>query len=163
MLDEKFDVKSAVQAAIEKFRTDFKKKSYAQRHPELGKMMNCLICLTRHRSSVVCVQKFATGTHDPAPEGEKTLLVAAQTRKGILGSKQFKGKRVNPHHSHKLLRLVQLTQSLFPEYYPVKHEEPKKAMKAARRKALRLLIQVDNKIRKSARDMKSDSRRINRG
>jgi hypothetical protein len=127
----------ALKAAVERYKARFEARSYSERHPELGKMLKCQICLTRHRSLKVCRQKFATDTHDPRPEGEKKLLVASQTTiKGVWGALGFAKKRRKPHHSHALLRLVQRTQDLFPKYYPDQINDPEKAMKAARGEAL---------------------------
>lgn len=130
----------ALRSAIEGFKKRFEARSFSERHPELGKMLKCQICLTRHRSSKVCTQRFAVGTHDPRPEGEKVLLVASQTtRKGLYGAAQFAKKRIKPHHSHRMLRLVQMTQDLFPKYYPGQIDDPAKAMHAARGEAHAIL------------------------
>ena len=135
-----FVIPDAVKEAVEGFRKRFEARSFSERHLELGKMLKCQICLSRHRSSKVCVQKFATGTHDTRPEGEKTLLVASQTTiKGVWGAAGFNKKRRKPHHSHRMLRLVQLTQDLFPKYYPDQIADPAEAMKAARGEAQHVL------------------------
>jgi hypothetical protein len=157
------DDKKWVAAAVAKFREDFSNRGFSARHPELGKMFNCPICQLRHRSSQVCQQVFTTGTHDPAPEGEKKVLVAAQTRKGILGAAMFAKKRLKPHHSHRLLRLVQLTQDLFPKYHPDQINDPEKAMKAARGEALQTLRRRYRGFRKDLLARQHTSRQINRG
>ncbi len=158
-----FDVKQEVADAIAKFREDFKGLSFSGRNPQLGKMIKCQVCLKRHRSSQVCHQVFTTGTHDPAPEGEKKLLVAAETRKGILGAAKFAKQRINPHHSHKLLELVQLTQDLFPKYFGVQIKDPQKAMQAARGEAQKILTRKARARRRITRNKQELSRRINRG
>ena len=165
-MDEKpvFDVKKAVQDAVAKFREDFKDKSFSERHPELGRMINCRVCLQRHRSSTICTQEFAASPQFETGEGEPILLIARQdTMKGVYGAKNVKGKRLKPHHSHKLLRLVQETKKLFPLYYPARYDDAKKAMQAARGQALKMLIRQDDSFRKIRRDIKAESRRINRG
>src|SRR5665213_598037 len=130
----------ALKSAVAAYRKRFEQQSFSQRHPELGKMINCPVCLDRHRSVHVCRQKFATGTHDTRPEGEKALLVASQTTiKGVWGAAGFNKKRRKPHHSHRMLRLVQLTQDLFPKYYPDQIADPAEAMKAARGEAQHVL------------------------
>lgn len=130
----------ALKAAVNAYRKRFEARSYSERHPELGRMLKCQICLTRHRSSKVCSQKFAVGTHDTAPECEKKLLVASQTTiKGVWGALGFAKKRRNVHHSHRMLRLVQITQDLFPKYYPDQIADPAEAMKAARGEAQHVL------------------------
>lgn len=130
----------ALKTAVEGFKARFEARSYSERHPELGRMLKCQICLQRHRSSKVCSQKFATRCHDPAPEGEKKLLIASQTTiRGVWGAAGFAKKRRKPHHSHWTLRLVQLTQDLFPKYYPDQIADPAEAMKAARGEAQHVL------------------------
>jgi hypothetical protein len=158
-----FNVKQEIVDAIEKFRDDFKHRSFSQRHPELGKMLKCQICLRRHRSSQTCHQVFTTGTHDPAPEGEKKLLMAAETRKGVLGAARFAKQRIHPHHSHRLLELVQLTQTLFPKYFDVQIKDPKKAMQAARGEARHILVRKYRARRRILQHQRQLSRRINRG
>lgn len=160
---EPIDPNQAVKEAIEGFRARFEQRSFSERNPELGRMLKCQICLTRHRSSKVCRQKFATGTHDPRPEGEKKLLVASQaTIKGVWGALGFAKKRRSSHHSHRMLRLVQLTQDLFPKYYPGQINDPEKAMKAARGEAHAILRRGYVKVRQGVVARQQESRRINR-
>jgi hypothetical protein len=111
-------------------------------------MLNCKVCSRRHRSSIVCEQHI--------------LVPAAQTRKGIYGAQSFAKKRIRPHHSHKLLQLVQLTQTLFPKYYP-RIEEPEKAMKAARGEARLMLLRGIRATRNIQTQMQHRSRQINAG
>ncbi len=156
------DVKQLVADAVAKFREDFVFKSYSERHPEIGKMVNCPVCLRRHRGIIKCEQQFATGTHDPAPEGEKVVLIANQnTRKGVYGAAQFAKKRVRPHHSAALLQLVELTQQLFSKYYP-RISDPEKAMQAARGEALQILRRKRRAFRQVRNNQQYESRRINR-
>ena len=145
----KFDVKQAVADAVAKFREDFMHRSFSDRHPELGKMFNCPVCSLRHRNSQVCQQNI--------------LTPAAQTRKGILGAAAFAKRRLKPHHSHRLLRLVQLTQDLFPKYHPGQIGDPEKAMKAARGEALQTLRRQYRGFRKDLQHRQNTSRQINRG
>ena len=163
MEDQKLDAKQLVADAVAKFREEHAAKSFSDRHPELGKMINCPVCLRRHRSVIKCEQVFTTGTHDPAPEGEKMLLVAAQTRKGILGAALFAKKRIFQHHSKRLLQLVQLTQILFPKYFPVQFPDPEKAMKVARGEARAILSRKNKLFNYKVRRQRDISRRINRG
>lgn len=148
MDDSKLDVKQLVTDAAAKFREEHVAKSYSQRHLELGKMLNCKVCSRRHRSSIVCEQRI--------------LVPAAQTRKGIYGAQSFAKKRLCPHHSHKLLQLVQLTQALFPKYYP-RIEDPEKAMKAARGEARITLLRGIRAVRNIQTQMRHRSRQINAG
>ena len=142
------DVKKLVSDAIAKFREDFEHKSYAQRHPELGKMIGCKICGLRHRSVQVCQERISVPTAD--------------TRKGVYGAAQFNKKRIRPHHSHRLLRIVEMTQDLFTKYYPDQISDPSKAMLAARGEAIQTLVRAEKKVRRAARRRQQESRRINR-
>lgn len=153
----------ALQAAIETFERAYYEKSFASRHPELGKMINCPVCLLRHRAYKICTQKFAVGTHDPAPEGEKTELIANQTtKKGVLGAAMFAKKRVRSHHSARLLQLVERTRSLYMKHTK-RFSDPNDVMLSARAEAkFKLALEHRSKQRKK-NAQKSLSRRINRG
>lgn len=52
------EVSPAAVAILEKFLKDQKLKSFSERHPELGKMINCHVCGHRHRENapegIVC-------------------------------------------------------------------------------------------------------------
>jgi hypothetical protein len=148
MEDQKPDIKKLVTDAIAKFRDDYEHKNYSARHPELGKMVSCKICGLRHRSAKVCQERIAVPT--------------AETRKGVYGAAQFNKKRIRPHHSHRLLRVVQLTQDLFPKYYPDYISDPTKAMQAARGEAIETLVRAEKKVRKAVRQRQQESRKVNR-
>ena len=143
------DVTKAVSDAIAKLREDISERSFSGRHPELGKMFNCQICGLRHRSSIICKENIVVPT--------------AQTRKGVYGAAAFAKKRIKSHHSHGLLQLVQLTQTLFPKYYPDQINDPEKAMHAARGEARNTLMRKNRQRSQKLEQMKKDSRQINRG
>jgi hypothetical protein len=144
--DSKLDVKQLVADAVAKFREEHAEKSFSQQHPELGKMLNCKICSRRHRSSIVCEQHI--------------LVPAAQTRKGIYGAQSFAKKRIRPHHSHARLELVQMTQDLFPKYFP-RIEDAEKAMLAARGEAQAVLSRKSRLRRHKLVLQQHRSRQIN--
>jgi hypothetical protein len=50
-----------LQEAIDKYKEDFKDRSFSERNPELGKMIKCQVCLRRHRSSIVCKERPVNG------------------------------------------------------------------------------------------------------
>jgi hypothetical protein len=130
---------------LDKFRHDFKNKSFSGRHPELGRMINCGVCETRHRASQLCKQKFVT---------------EAPTRKTVNGALPVKGKRIRPHHSKRNLQLIERTRILFPQYSNL---EPEEAMKKSRCRARQQL--ADEAKQKSIRERSRQhiSRHINRG
>lgn len=130
-------------------------RSFAARHPELGKMINCQVCDRRHRASVVCKPVY---TKDSNGEDWTT----PETRKGVYGAKTFAKRRFLPHHSKKLLQLVQLTQDLFPQFQP-NFAKPEDAMKYTRTEAQRILKKQRSAKAKTVRRQQQLSRRINRG
>src|SRR6266403_441783 len=48
---EPFKISEALQAALDYATKIIEGRSFADRHPELGKMINCRVCGTRHRAS----------------------------------------------------------------------------------------------------------------
>jgi hypothetical protein len=161
-MEEKFNVTQAVTEAAAKFREEYAAKSFSGRHPELGKMVKCQICLRRHRSIIKCEQVFAVGTHDPAPEGEKTLLIVAQTRKGILGAAAFAKKRIRPHINKRGLLLIERTRVLFEKHLR-RFSHPQDAMMSAREEAL-FQLRVEYAVRRGVlAQQQQRSRQINQG
>jgi hypothetical protein len=130
---------------------EIKRRSFSGRHPELGKMVNCQVCRTRHRSSIKCEQKFVElWVEEDLETGEKTTVyaVAAQpkgtevphqisaqqpTLKQIVGAAAFKGKRLNPHLNWRNLQLIEQVRALLPDEYD------ENDLKKARTKARRIL------------------------
>jgi hypothetical protein len=137
------EVSEKIRQAIADIREKQKDKSFSERHPELGRMINCPICDRRHRTSEICLQRFAK-----TKEGVE--LVAR-------GHGHGKG-RINRHWNRRSLELVDLTRKLII-FYPNGEEDVKKARSAAintlRRKwhARSQRIQMQQKL----------SRKINRG
>jgi hypothetical protein len=77
----------AAQAAIQAIR----ERSFSGRHPELGRMINCQFCDTRHRENErKCSQTFAV---ELTPTKDREHL----THKQIFGASRFAKKRLNPH------------------------------------------------------------------
>jgi hypothetical protein len=122
-----------------------KQRSYSGRNPQLGKMIKCQVCKTRHRENErKCVQVFATGRYDLREP--KPLLIAGQTpetapditveaeigRKNVriaVGSAVFNGKRKNPHVSRRKLQFVNVVHLLIEDGWT--QEELVKARKIA--------------------------------
>jgi hypothetical protein len=55
MNEDKTKVKIVADIALKEIRS----RSFSGRHPELGKMIKCQICGTRHRSSKICKFRYA--------------------------------------------------------------------------------------------------------
>lgn len=121
-----FEVSEALQAAIAEATKAIGARSFSERHPELGKMVNCQVCGTRHRlNERKCVQVFTYRMKDYellketedgkvvpdyrtcAPEGEKPTI------KQIMGAATFARKRFHPHPSKIKLLLIQKTRAAF--------------------------------------------------
>ena len=140
---DKFEEKTAIQKTVDSIREKQKEKSFSQRHPELGKMVNCPMCDRRHRTSEICLQRFA--------KTEEGVELVAR------GHGHGKG-RINRHWNKRSLELVDLTRRLII-FYPNGDEDVKKARSAAinilRKKwhARSHRIQMQQKL----------SRKINRG
>ena len=122
---------AASMAALEKI----KRRSFSERNPELGKMIKCQICQKRHRSSIKCVQVFATKWWEEDLETgvvEPIFASADQnTRFGVVGHAAFKGKRLHPHPNRRNLQLIEAVRALLPDEYD--DSDLKKARARARR------------------------------
>lgn len=145
---------SGTSEAIKRLREEIHDRSFSQRHPELGKMMNCRVCDTRHRASQVCHQRFVVEL--TPPEGLTGL-----TKNQIYGRAMFAKKRVLQHHSHRLLEIVRLTREIFPKYET--RLEPEAAVKLARKRAVEKFFRLYRLDRKARNARQAESRRINRG
>lgn len=168
VLEPKGEPKTTLLEAIAAFNEEHYNKTFAGRHPELGKMINCQVCSLRHRSSQPCEQKFAVGTHDPRPEGEKIELrcenahPGGPTRNDVFGN-QAKGKRRNPHYSARKRALVQLTRDIFHEDFEPYFNDHVASMKSARGIAMGKLRRDRHVEAASLRRQQDVSRRINCG
>jgi hypothetical protein len=144
---EKFDgtyqVKSEIQKVIAEIREKQKEKSFSERHPELGKMVNCLICDRRHRTSEICLQRFAK-----TEEGVERVTRGHGHGKG----------RINRHWNKRSLELVDLTRRLII-FYPNGNEDVKKA----RSTAMNILRRKWHARSQQIQHQQKLSRKINRG
>jgi hypothetical protein len=112
---------AAADAAV----SDIRGRSFSARHPELGKMINCAVCRSRHRSSQKCEQKFKQLWIDEDIEtGEFSIQYAIVplpgqkgTPKSIVGAAYFAKKRKNPHPSRRKLQFIELVRKLIPDEY----------------------------------------------
>ena len=124
---EVFDFKATVEAilAADAALAAIRLRSFSERHPELGKMINCAVCRSRHRSSQKCEQKFKQLWIDEDVEtGEFSIQYAIVplpgqngTPKSIVGAAYFAKKRKNPHPSRRKLQFIALVRKLIPDEY----------------------------------------------
>lgn len=159
-----FNVSEAVKKAVAEFEEEYRVKSFSQRNPAFGKMINCPVCDRRHRNAVPCVQRFALDKNEfPRTGANIPGQHPNQTRRGALGVlDNTKGKRILPHHSSRLLQLVQLTQDMFPSEQPF-WPTPVEAMHRGRTLAGRFLRKRVRLEGDARRERQHVSRSINRG
>ena len=156
MNPEKFDVKEAVAKALEAIR----KKSFAERHPELGKMLNCPVCSRRHRGAI-CAPKYAQGRVGSMTEGID-LIASQKTARGVMGASRFAKKRFHPHPSKRKLQLVQRTQEMYFLNEPY-FTDAQACMEESRDMAQRQLKKERNRKERRTQKIQQLSRRINAG
>jgi hypothetical protein len=162
------------KALVEKVLADFKNRSFGGRHPELGKMIKCQVCGTRHRSMIKCKQQFKElHIEEDLETGEKTPVLATCIPHGakpgtrqIVGAAGFKGRRHNPHPSHRDQMLIQRSKEIFAkegEEGFVSPQEFKQKIRLTRTTAQRQLQKEARRKAKKRRRTQDRSRRINRG
>jgi hypothetical protein len=146
----------AMNIAIAKTVNAIRNRSFHDRNPSIGKMVNCPICDRRHREPL-CQPVYAVGRW----ADEKIPLIASQTtRKGVYGAATVAKKRFHPHPSKRKLQLVQRTQTLYPQNEPYL-TDPVECMKESRKQAVRQLETEWAEARKIRRNQQKLSRRIN--
>jgi hypothetical protein len=102
-----------VKRAVDAYFAEREVKSFSERHPELGKMVNCPVCLERHRSARVCVPTYAVVPDETDEQGQPVFYLASQyTRKGVYGAKNFKG-RILKHRNAWGLQVLERATILF--------------------------------------------------
>jgi hypothetical protein len=144
-------ISEELKQAIAEFRETFKERTFSQRHPELGKMINCYVCGLRHRSAQVCEQRFAKVRVGDTDQTRQTGPVNPKRRYGM-GS----NKRINPHWNRKRLMVVDLTRQLLPYY------SGDNAVQKAKSRAINILTPIWNESDRKYRNMQKESREINR-
>lgn len=176
-------VTQEVTDLIEKALGDIRGRSFSGRNPELGKMIKCQVCSRRHRAPLdkdgnpqtTCEQRFVVKHYlqefneETQTWGEEVPVLAQtsqKTRNGVIGTKPFKGKRINPHPSKIKLLFVEKTRKAF-EYLRFDLDGPKEEVQANLHKARQLAamwIRIERKLdTKDRNHMQQTSRRINRG
>lgn len=99
-------------------------KSFTDRNPHLGKMINCVVCSHRHYSYKVCELRYATHDRhgDPYFEDGSPLVIDPKNadnpismRNAIYGAAPFKRKRLRPHLSQKTLLILHRASEAFNE------------------------------------------------
>jgi hypothetical protein len=127
------EVIEAVTSALESVHA----RTFSGRHPELGKMIKCQVCGTRHRlNERTCVQKFAyLHTIEDTETGEKTDVtreLKPESRNGVIGAAAFRGKRIKSHLNRRKRRFIEIVRDIIPDEYT------QEDMLAARKKAAKI-------------------------
>jgi hypothetical protein len=181
---EPFQVSAELQAAVDAALGIIRQRSFSERHPELGKMVNCQICKMRHRvNERKCEQKFTyrVGDYELFREevneetGEIHLVPAYRTAvqpgerprlKQIVGAAQFVKKRFHPHHSKVKLQFIQRTRIVFERLgfiTDTDKETFEKNLQRARVVAARELRKERELSDRAYRRRRDQARRTNRG
>jgi len=161
-----FVVSPEAQKAADAATAEIRGKSFSGRHPELGKMIKCLVCVLRHRDSQKCEQRFKELWIDEDIEtGERTTVYATvplhnqkPTIKAIVGAKQFAGKRKFRRPNPNMLQVVELTRELFPTLAGA-YDKEEDQMLAARA----IAIQLFKKGYRRKADRKTRQQKVSRG
>lgn len=121
-----FKVSEELQIAIATALLTIQRTSFAKRHPELGKMVNCPVCRTRHRvNERKCEQVFTYRMKDyelmkdneageSVPDYRTCIEEGTRpTRNQMMGRAAFAKKRFHPHPSKIKLLLIEKTRAAF--------------------------------------------------
>lgn len=166
-------------------------RPFSQRHPELGKMINCQFCNTRHRANErKCEQKFTNVVGDfeyfreeETKDGETILVPDLRTairpdekptKRQVNGAAYFHKKRHHPHPSKIKLQFIERTRAVFEaEGFSLEKTEGQtveefntqfqKDLHRARIGAARQLRKERRFSSRAVRRVQDTSRRINKG
>jgi hypothetical protein len=173
-----FNVSAEVQKAIDAVMESITHRSYSERHPELGKMIKCQVCGTRHRKNERnCKQVFtySIGDYEYFREDEKGEMVPdyrtcmrpdeRATRAQVVGRQSFAKKRLKPHPSKVKLLLIEKTREIFTQLgfsLDDKSENFRENLQRCRVLAARDIRMEREARERAARQRADQSRRINR-
>ena len=151
-------------------------KSFTDRNPHLGIMINCVGCGHRHYSSQVCKLRYATHDRhgDPYFEDESPLVINPEDadnpisqRNAIFGTAAFARKRLRPHLHPLVNEILHRANEGFNEevetreFFFLNGMQPDVTVHVRSAKEI-MLGRRDRKSRKAQRQA-DVSRRINRG
>ena len=136
-----FNVSEELQKAIDAATSAIEGRSFSERHPELGKMVNCQVCHRRHRQTNVaytapikgkilplhnkCEQVFTyrvgdyeyfrkDATGELVPDYRTAINPDANpTQKQVIGRAAFAKKRFHPHPSKIKLLFIERVRKVF--------------------------------------------------
>jgi hypothetical protein len=169
-----------LQIAVDKALKEIKHRSFSERHPELGKMVNCRVCSRRHREHErKCEQVFTYRVGDYElyrMDEEKNELVPdyrtairpdeKPTMKQYMGAAAYAKKRFHPHLSKVKLLFIERTRKIFEELGFALDDKDGNFQKNLQRARVLAARQIRRERRISSRRARLEqrvSRRINRG
>jgi len=94
-----------LKRVVDAYHAEREVKSFSQRHPELGRMVNCQVCNLRHRASRVCVPVYSTELGNLNEQGVRVL----STKKQKFGAAAFKGRIIKHRNAWGLQVLERAT------------------------------------------------------
>lgn len=97
-----------LKRVVDAYNAEREVKSFSDRHPELGRMVNCAVCNLRHRASRVCVPVYSTELGHLNEQGVRV----PSTKRQALGAASFKG-RILKHRNAWGLQVLELATILF--------------------------------------------------
>ncbi|VVB50897.1 Uncharacterised protein [uncultured archaeon] len=160
-------------------------RSFSDRNPGLGKMVNCPYHGFRHRALEFggpCKQTFTYTVNgheifreEKDTDGGVTLVPdyrtalnsdTRQTLRQVIGAAQFSKKRRHPHRSRAKLMLIERTRKVFDELefdLDAPKEQFEKDLQRARVLAARRIRKERRLKSRAARRMQDHANRVNRG
>lgn len=174
----RINVLGTLQTDVAQALKDFRARSFSERNPQLGKMINCnhpSCTQHRHRASVKHEDLvYSTPHYDldeetglQKSEDEKRILIAPATRNGIVGAARFANQRFRPHRHPRTLEVAQRTDDMFAEDVKFAESLPfpnfQPDITACVRAAIKAVNDRLKLKRKRARLQTQLSRRINAG
>jgi hypothetical protein len=144
---------AAVDAALKTIAA----RSFSERNPELGNMIKCQVCQTRHRANErKCEQVFTYNKKGYVyyREDEKQGLVPdyrtairpdeSPTKRQVVGSAAFAKKRYHPHPNGVKLLVIDYTREAFEKagFDTEDKENFQKNLQIARRRAVRKMVKL---------------------
>jgi hypothetical protein len=160
-MEDQKSLQAIVAATLESIRG----RSFSERNPELGKMVNCSVCDSRHRSSQVCVRKHKyLHTEAEVDNDGKTIGTPSDVFAVIDRPARPKGRRrPRPNHSH--FSIIEIAKDIYGRgtSYDGNTPEDVAKLQEVRVEAVREWKRRRRAAAKRKRRQQDVSRRINQG
>ena len=158
-----------LKTAVANFFEKFFERSFSNRHPELGKMIDCPLCGMRHREGDP-IAKLSIA-HNPAIRTELSRhgrpVLYGPVQKYLSRSAAFKKQRIVQRRNPKIHAFTQLAEKIYEEdikpFFTPDPEHPDNLIRRAQRRAAHILRKDWIVARGARKHMQFVSRQINRG